>query len=101
MNSTGRNAGDAKEELMRQPESETPIYTTIIGVSVLLVFAFLLTSSFWLTTIVMVLGFLHIARHFPAAEAIVQNDIALKWLRRFSPLIVVGIFLFMLAARSA
>ncbi|MEN9936650.1 MAG: hypothetical protein RLZZ387_3229 [Chloroflexota bacterium] len=79
--------------------SETPIYLTIIGVSALLVFAFLLTGSFWLTNVVMVLGCLHIARHFPSADAIVENDIALKYLRRFSPLIVVGIFLFMVASR--
>jgi hypothetical protein len=81
--------------------SETPIYLTIIGVAALLCFAFLLTGSFWLTTAVMVLGCLHIARHFPAAEEIVANDIALRWLRRLSPAIVVGIFLFMMVARYA
>ena len=87
---------------MDKPEpTDTSIYLTIIGVSGLLMFAFLLTGSFWLTTIVMVLGCLHIARHFPAAEAIIENDIALKWLRRFSPLIVVAIFFFLLAVRSA
>ncbi len=87
---------------MDKPEpTDTSIYLTIIGVSALLMFAFLLTGSFWLTTIVMVLGCLHIARHFPAAEAIIENDIALKWLRRFSPLIVVAIFFFLLAVRSA
>jgi hypothetical protein len=85
---------------MEDPRTpQTPIYLTIIGVSALLIFAFMLTGSFWLTTTVMVLGCLHIARHFPSANALVENDIALKWLRRFSPLIVVGIFLFMLATR--
>jgi uncharacterized membrane protein len=85
---------------MEQPESpQTPIYLTIIGVSALLIFAFLLTGSFWLTTVVMVLGCLHIARHFPSADALVENDVALRWLRRFSPLIVVGIFLLLLATR--
>lgn len=85
----------------KHESSETPIYLTIIGVSALLVFAFLLTGSFWLTTAVMVLGCLHVARHFPAAEALVQNDIALSWLRRFSPAIVVVIFLVMVASRLA
>jgi Na+-transporting methylmalonyl-CoA/oxaloacetate decarboxylase gamma subunit len=89
--------------MQRIPDAEsasaTPIYLTIIGVSVLLCFAFLLTGSFWLTAAVVVLGCLHIARHFPAAEEIVANDIALRWLRRLSPAIIVGIFLFMLASR--
>jgi hypothetical protein len=83
----------------RTPEDRYAPYWTIVGVSILLPFAFMLTGSFWLTLVVMILGCLHIARHFPAAEAVVQNDIALRWLRRLSPLIVVGIFAFLVFAR--
>jgi hypothetical protein len=81
------------------PEDRYAVYWTIVGVSILLPFAFLLTGSFWLTLVVMILGCLHIARHFPAAEQIIQNDIALRWLRRMSPLIIIGIFCFLVIAR--
>jgi uncharacterized membrane protein len=82
------------------PEENAAVYWTIVGAAVLLCFAFLLTGSFWLTLIVLILGCLHIARHFPAAEEIVQNDIALRWLRRFSPLIVIGVFCLTLFIRK-
>jgi uncharacterized membrane protein len=82
------------------PEENHDVYWTIVGAAVLLCFAFLLTGSFWLTLIVLILGCLHIARHFPAAEEIVQNDIALRWLRRYSALIVIGIFCMLLAIRK-
>lgn len=86
---------------MREPDpSSMAVYLTIAGVAALLVFAFLLTSSFWLTLVVMALGVLHIARHFPAADAIVEGDPALRWLRRLSPAIVVGIFIMMVVSRA-
>ncbi len=73
---------------------ELPVYLSIIGLAALLCFAFMMTASFWLTTVVLVLGCLHLARYFPAADEIVQNDIALRWLRRLTPLIIFGIFTF-------
>lgn len=76
------------------PNSETPIYLSIIGVSALLCFAFMLTGSFWMTTAVLLLGCLHLARYFPVADEIIQNDIGLRWLRRLTPLIIVAIFVF-------
>lgn len=74
--------------------SEMPIYLSIIGLTALLCFAFIMTGSFWMTTVVLILGCLHLARHFPVADEIVQNDIALRWLRRMTPLIIFGIFVF-------
>ena len=74
--------------------NEAPVYLSIIGLAALLCFAFMLTGSFWLTTVVLVLGCLHLAQYFPAADEIVQNDIALRWLRRLTPLIIFGIFAF-------
>ncbi|MFQ3633808.1 hypothetical protein [Roseiflexus sp.] len=71
-----------------------PIYLSIIGLAALLCFAFMMTGSFWMTTVVLVLGCLHLAQYFPAADEIVQNDIALRWLRRLTPLIIFGIFVF-------
>ncbi len=74
--------------------NEMPIYLSIVGLAALLCFAFMLTGSFWMTMVVLVLGSLHLARYFPAADEIVQNDIALRWLRRMTPLIIFGIFVF-------
>ncbi|MGB9753803.1 hypothetical protein [Roseiflexus castenholzii] len=71
-----------------------PIYLSIVGLTALLCFAFMMTGSFWMTTVVLILGCLHLARHFPAADEIVQNDIAMRWLRRMTPLIIFGIFVF-------
>ncbi|GAB4124681.1 MAG: hypothetical protein Fur005_41360 [Roseiflexaceae bacterium] len=82
------------------PEQLTAAYWSIAGVSALLIFSFLLTSSVWMTAVMLVLGLLHVARHFPNIEAIIQSDSALVWLRRISPLIVIGIFAFMMYARS-
>jgi uncharacterized membrane protein len=82
------------------PEQLATAYWSIVGVAALLIFAFLLTSSIWMTAVVLVLGLLHVARHFPDIEAIIQSDSALVWLRRISPLIVIGIFAFMMYARS-
>jgi hypothetical protein len=73
---------------------EMPIYLSIIGLAALLCFAFMMTGSFWMTMVVLVLGCLHLARYFPAADEIVQNDIALRWLRHLTPLIILGIFVF-------
>lgn len=80
---------------------EMPIYVSIVGLAALLCFAFMLTGSFWMTTVVLVLGCLHLARHFPAADEIVQNDIALRWLRRLTPLIIFGIFVFQVMAQQS
>ncbi len=81
--------------------TETPIYLSIIGLAALLCFAFMLTASFWMTMVVLLLGCLHLARHFPVADEIVRNDIALRWLRRLTPLIVVAIFAFQLMVNRA
>jgi hypothetical protein len=83
---------------MKEPAPDNPqIYVAIIGISALLCFALLLTASFWLTMAVMVLGFLHLARHFPQIEAVIVEDPILLWLRRVSPLIIIGIFGIVLA----
>ncbi|MEF3273561.1 MAG: hypothetical protein K6356_04050 [Chloroflexus sp.] len=59
-------------------------YWSIVGISALLCFAWLLTGSLMLTLIIIVLGLLHLAQFFPAAEAIVRADPILLGLRRFS-----------------
>ena len=59
-------------------------------------------KSLMLTMAIMVLGFLHLAQFFPAAEAIVTGDPILLWLRRSSFVIVLGIFgAVMLAGRMS
>jgi hypothetical protein len=78
---------------MKEPSTDdSRIYYAIIGVSALLCFALLLTSSFWLTLAILALGGLHLARHFPDAEAFIAADPLLVWLRRISPLIILFIF---------
>ena len=78
---------------MKKPApDEMQIYYAIAGVAALLCFALLLTSSFWLTLAILALGGLHLARHFPEAEALIVADPLLVWLRRVSPLIILGIF---------
>jgi hypothetical protein len=84
---------------MQEPQSETPTYWAIVGVSLLLCFAFMATGSLWLTLMIMVLGLLHLARHFPAAEAIIAADPILVWLRRLSPLIIVTLITAVAATR--
>ena len=74
------------------PKNDNHIYFAIAGISALLCFALLLTSSFWLTMAIMLLGGLHLARHFPDAEAFIAADPLLVGLRRISPLIILGIF---------
>ncbi|ABU57127.1 MULTISPECIES: hypothetical protein [Roseiflexus] len=80
---------------------ELPIYLSIIGLAALLCFAFMMTGSFWMTTVVLVLGCLHLARYFPAVDEIVQNDIALRWLRHLTPLIIFGIFVFQVMVQQS
>jgi hypothetical protein len=78
---------------MKDPSTDDArIYYAIVGVSALLCFALLLTSSFWLTMAIMLLGGLHLAKYFPSAEAFIAADPVLVWLRRISPLIILGIF---------
>ncbi|HEX5691101.1 MAG TPA: hypothetical protein VFX76_13900 [Roseiflexaceae bacterium] len=78
---------------MKKPApDEMQIYYAIAGIAALLCFALLLTSSFWLTLAILALGGLHLARHFPEAEALIAADPLLIWLRRVSPLIILGIF---------
>jgi hypothetical protein len=78
---------------MKEPSTDNPhIYTAIVGISALLCFALLLTSSFWLTMAILALGGLHLARYFPDAEAFISADPVLVWLRRASPLIILFIF---------
>lgn len=88
-----------------QPNEEQPptsnhlAYWAIIGTTTLLCFAWLLTGSLMLTLVIIVLGLLHLARHFPEAEAFVSSDPILVWLRRFSPLIIICIATLLLATR--
>lgn len=83
---------------MKGPTPDNPyIYVAIVGISALLCFSLVLTGSFWLTLVVLVLGFLHLARHFPQVEAVIVEDPLLLWLRRVSPLIIIGIFGIVLA----
>jgi hypothetical protein len=82
----------------KAPTGDPLAYWAIIGTTVLLCFAWLLTSSLMLTLIIIALGMLHLARHFPEAEAFVAADPILLWLRRYSMLIILVIFAFVLAA---
>ncbi|HMQ31768.1 MAG TPA: hypothetical protein PKD53_13660 [Chloroflexaceae bacterium] len=81
------------------PEGNSSAYMAIIGTSALLCFAWLLTGSLMLTLFIIALGLLHLARHFPEAEAFVAADPVLVWLRRASPLIIIGIATLVLAVR--
>jgi hypothetical protein len=81
------------------PSGDPMAYLAIIGTTALLCFAWLLTGSLMLTLIIIALGMLHLARHFPAAEAFVASDPILVWLRRFSPLIILCIATLVLGLR--
>lgn len=83
----------------KSPTGEPLAYWAIIGTTILLCFAWLLTGSLMLTLIIIALGMLHLARHFPAAEAFVSADPVLLWLRRFSPLVIIAIASLVLAVR--
>lgn len=82
------------------PEGNPAAYLGIVGVSVLLCFAWLLTGSLVLTLVIIALGLLHLARHFPEAERLVSADPLLLWLRRMAPLIILSIATLVLVARS-
>jgi CBS domain containing-hemolysin-like protein len=90
---------DNEPKRPKSPTGEPLAYWAIIGTSVLLCFAWLLTGSLMLTLIIIALGMLHLARHFPEAEAFVASDPILLWLRRFSPLIIVCIATLVLVIR--
>lgn len=81
------------------PTGNSYAYWAIIGMSALLCFAWLLTGSLMLTLVIIALGLLHLARHFPEAEAFVASDPVLLWLRRASPAIILGIATLILAVR--
>lgn len=83
----------------KSPLGEPLAYWAIIGTTALLCFAWLLTGSLMLTLMIIALGMLHLARHFPEAEAFVAADPLLLWLRRFSPIIIVAIASLVLAVR--
>jgi len=83
----------------KPPEGNALAYWAIIGTTMLLCFAWLLTGSLMLTLAIIGLGLLHLARHFPEAEQFVQADPVLVWLRRMSPLIIIGIATLVLATR--
>jgi hypothetical protein len=83
----------------KSPTGNPMAYWAIVGTSALLCFAWLLTGSLILTLIIIALGMLHLARHFPEAEALVARDPVLIWLRRFSPLIIICIATLVLATR--
>ena len=85
--------------MSEHPKSDWAVYRTIIIVSIVLCAAWLITGSFWLTLAVMILELLHLAKEFPAAEAVIDQDPLLLWLRRASPLIIMGIFGFVLVNR--
>ncbi|WP_322510860.1 hypothetical protein [Chloroflexus sp.] len=74
-------------------------YWSIVGISMLLCFAWLLTGSLVLTLIIIVLGLLHLAQFFPDAEEIVRADPILLALRRFSVPLVLVITVIALAMR--
>lgn len=80
------------------PTSNPAVYLGIIGMSALLCFAWILTGSVILTLMIIVLGGLHLAQHFPEAEQFISHDPSLLILRRFSAVIVVAIFSLLLAA---
>lgn len=82
------------------PEANQAAYLGIVGISALLCFAWLLTGSLLLTLVIIVLGLLHLAKHFPDAEQFVAADPILLWLRRFSPLIILSITTLVVAARN-
>jgi hypothetical protein len=81
------------------PEGNARAYGAIIGVSALLCFAWVFTGSVMLTLLILVLGLLHLAQHFPEAEAVISADPLLVWVRRVSPLIILGIATLLLVVR--
>ncbi len=83
----------------KSPSGDPKAYLAIIGTTALLCFAWLLTGSLMLTLIIIALGMLHLARHFPGAEAFVARDPILVWLRRNSLLIIIGIVALVLVLR--
>lgn len=82
-----------------QPKADWTAYRTIIIVAIVLCAAWLITGSFWLTMAVIILELLHLAKEFPAAEAVIAQDPLLLGLRRAAPLIILGIFGFVLVNR--
>lgn len=74
-------------------------YWSIVGITMLLCFAWLLTGSLVLTLIIIVLGLLHLAQFFPDAEAIIRSDPILLALRRLSLPLVLVITVIALAMR--
>lgn len=83
----------------KPPEGNALAYGAIIGVSALLCFAWVFTGSVMLTLLILVLGLLHLAQYFPEAEAFIAADPLLLWVRRASPLIILGIATLLFAAR--
>lgn len=82
------------------PEGNPAAYLGIVGISALLCFAWLLTGSIVLSLLIIALGLLHLARHFPEAEQFVAADPLLLWLRRMAPVIILGIVTLVVAARN-
>lgn len=81
------------DEQPREPSTgQARTYWVISGISALLMFAWLMTGNFFLTLAVLILGGLHLAREFPAAEEVIATDPLLLWIRRLSPLIILLIF---------
>ncbi|WP_322496438.1 hypothetical protein [Chloroflexus sp.] len=74
-------------------------YWSIVGITALLCFAWLLTGSLVLTLIIIVLGLLHLAQFFPDAEDFIRSDPILFALRRFSLPLVLVITVIALAMR--
>ncbi len=80
------------EEPQRSKEPNTGdhlTYWSIVGITALLCFAWLLTGSLMLTLIIIVLGLIHLAQFFPHADEIIRADPILLALRRYSLLLVI------------
>jgi hypothetical protein len=91
---------DEPQQKPPAPEGNAAAYMAIVGTSAMLCFAWLLTGSLMLTLMIIALGLLHLARHFPAAEQFVSADPVLLWLRRMAPVIILGIATLVVAARN-
>jgi hypothetical protein len=85
-------AGGSRSHMSRKPQADWTGYGAIILASITLCAAWLMSGSIWLTMAILMLGMLHIGKEFPAIEAVIAQDPLLVWLRRVSPLIVLGIF---------
>jgi fucose permease len=86
-------AFEKKEISVKEPpQNPLHVYIAIAGISALLCFAFVLTSSIWLTIAIVMLGIMQLGPFFPIVEEFIAADPLLLGVRRFSLLIIVLIF---------